>query len=109
MEKFFKGNIGYSQGHPVVVQTNEQERFHGILDTISANGDVVLTFAHRMDSTPNDILSLSTSLIDLFETADNSVSSFELQKKIIQSSNIVEMIAADVDLTGNGKCTKFSK
>ena len=91
-----------------MVQTNEQERFHGILDTISSNGDLALTLTHRMDSTPNDILSLSTSLIDLFETADNSVPSFELQKKIIQASNIVEMIAADIDLSGNGKCKQFS-
>lgn len=59
-----------------------------------------------MDNNPNDIMSLSTSLIDVFETIDSSVSSFELQKKTIYASNIVEMIAADVDLSGNGKCKK---
>jgi hypothetical protein len=49
-------------------------------------------------------MNLSTSLIDLVDTVENSVQSFELQKRIIQSSNIVEMIALDIDLTGNGKC-----
>lgn len=92
----------------MVIQTNEQERYHGILDTISSNGDVALLVAHRMDNTPNDIMSLSTSLIDLFETIDSSVTSFELQRKTIQASNIVEMIAVDVDLSGNGKCKTSS-
>jgi hypothetical protein len=88
----------------VVIQTNEQERYHGILETISSNGDVVLLMTHRMDNNPNDIMGLSTSLIDLFDTVDNSVPSFELQKRIIQSANIVELIAIDVDLSGSGKC-----
>ncbi len=57
-----------------------------------------------MDNNPNDIIGLSTSLIDLFDTVDNSVPSFELQKRIIQSTNIVEIIAIDVDLSGAGKC-----
>jgi small nuclear ribonucleoprotein (snRNP)-like protein len=91
-------------GQPVVIQTNEQERYHGILETISSNGDVVLLMTHRMDNNPNDIMGLSTSLIDLFDTVDNSVPSFELQKRIIQSANIVELIAIDVDLSGSGKC-----
>jgi hypothetical protein len=51
-------------------------------------------------------MSLSTSLIDLFDTVDNSVSSFELQRRIIHSSNIVEMITLDIDLSGNGKCKR---
>jgi hypothetical protein len=59
--------------------------------------------AHRIDNN-NDITSLSTSLIDFFDTIDSSVQSFELQKRIIQSSNIVEIIALDIDLTGSGKC-----
>ncbi len=74
------------------------------METISSNGDVALLVTHRMDNNPNDIMSLSTSLIDLFETVDNSVPSFELQKRVIQAANIVEMIAVDVDLTGSGKC-----
>jgi small nuclear ribonucleoprotein (snRNP)-like protein len=91
-------------GQPVVIQTNESERYHGILETISPNGDVMLSIAHRIDNNNNDIMSLSTSLIDLFDTVDNSVPTFELQKRIIQASNIVEMIALDNDLSGSGKC-----
>lgn len=86
------------------MQTNEQERFHGILETISSNGDVALTASHRLDNTNPDIMALSTSLIDLFDTIDSSVQSFELQKRVIQSSNIVEIIAIDVDLSAGGKC-----
>ena len=104
MKFILKKTFCFFKGQPVVIQTNEQERYHGILETISSNGDVALLVTHRMDNTANDILSLSTSLIDLFETVDNSVSSFELQKRIIQAANIVEMITVDVDLTGNGKC-----
>jgi len=54
-------------------------------------------------------MSLSTSLIDLFDTIDNSVTSFELQKRVIQSSNIVEMITLDIDLSANGKCKRIKK
>jgi hypothetical protein len=64
----------------------------------------MLSIAHRIDNNNNDIMSLSTSLIDLFDTVDNSVPTFELQKRIIQASNIVEMIALDNDLSGSGKC-----
>lgn len=46
----------------------------------------------------------STSLTDLFETMDGSAQSFELNKRIIPSANIVEIIASDMDLTGSGKC-----
>jgi hypothetical protein len=59
--------------------------------------------AHRLDNT-NDIMGLSTSLIDLFDTVDSSLQTFELQKRMIPSANIVEIIAIDIDLTGNGKC-----
>ncbi|UJR25408.1 hypothetical protein I4U23_006755 [Adineta vaga] len=91
-------------GQPVIVQTNEQERFHGILETISANGDVSLISSHRLDNNNSDIMTLSTALIDLFETVNSSFQTFELQKRMIQASNIVEIIAIDVDLSGNGKC-----
>ncbi len=83
----------------------EQERLHGILETISPNGDVILAMAHRLDNNnTNDIIGSSTSLIDLFDTVDNSVQTFELQKRTILSYNIVEIIAVDVDLSGSGKC-----
>ncbi len=59
--------------------------------------------AHRIDNS-NDIMTLSTSLIDLCDTVDTSLQTFELQKRTILSSNIVEIIAIDVDLSGNGKC-----
>jgi hypothetical protein len=49
-------------------------------------------------------MTLSTSLIDLCDTVDTSLQTFELQKRTILSSNIVEIIAIDVDLSGNGKC-----
>ena len=98
----------YFQGQPVVIQTNEQERFHGVLETISPNGDIILSMSHRLDNN-NDIMGLSTSLIDLCDTIDSSVQTFELQKRMISSSNIVEIIAIDIDLTGNGKCKSMKK
>lgn len=64
----------------------------------------MLSAAHRIDNNTNDIMSLPTSLLDLFDTIDSSVQSFELQKRIIQSSNIVEIITLDIDLSGNRKC-----
>lgn len=51
-------------------------------------------------------MGLSTSLIDLFDTVDSSVQTFELQKRLVTSSNIVEIIAIDVDLSGSGKCKR---
>lgn len=92
------------QGQQVILQTNEQERYHGVLETISPTGDVILSVAHRIDNNNNDIISLSTSAIDLIDTVDNSSQAFDLQKRVILSSNIVEMIAVDVDLSGPGKC-----
>ncbi|CAF2363792.1 unnamed protein product [Rotaria sp. Silwood2] len=93
-------------GQPVIIQTTERERFHGVLETISPNGDVVLSVAHRLDNNNNnnDIMGLSTALIDLFDAVDSSLQSFELNKRIIPSTNIVEIIAGDIDLSGSGKC-----
>ncbi|CAF0809537.1 unnamed protein product [Rotaria sp. Silwood1] len=91
-------------GQPVIIQTTERERFHGVLETISSNGDVVLSVAHRLDNNNNDVMGLSTSFIDLFDTVDSSSQSFELNRRIIPSSNIVEIIAGDIDLSGSGKC-----
>ncbi len=51
-------------------------------------------------------MGLSTSLLDLFDTVDSSVQSFELQKRVITSSNIVEIIAIDIDLSGGAKCKR---
>lgn len=70
---------------------------------MSANGDVVLSVAHRLDNN-NDIMGISTSLIDLFDTVDSSAQTFELTKRIVPSSNIIEIIASDIDLSGSGKC-----
>jgi hypothetical protein len=65
---------------------------------------VVLSVAHRLDSNNNDIISSSTAPIDLTDTIDSSLQTFELQKRVILSTNIVEMIAIDIDLSGQGKC-----
>lgn len=65
---------------------------------------MILSVAHRIENNTNDIMNLSTSLIDLFDTVDTSVQSFELQKRVISSATIVEIIALDIDLSGNGKC-----
>jgi hypothetical protein len=62
--------------------------------------------SHRIDNNNNDIMGLSTSLLDLFDTVDSSVQSFELQKRVITSSNIVEIIAIDIDLSGGAKCKR---
>ncbi|CAF5161766.1 unnamed protein product [Rotaria magnacalcarata] len=91
-------------GQPVIIQTTERERFHGVLETISPNGDVLLSVAHRLDNNNNDIMGLSTSLIDLLDTVESSAQFLDLNKRIISSSNIVEIIASDIDLAGNGKC-----
>jgi len=63
-----------------------------------------LTSSHRIENNTTDITTLSTALIDLVDTVDSSVQTFDLQKRTIPGANIVEMIAIDVDLTGNGKC-----
>ena len=88
----------------MVIQTSSHERFHGVLETLSPNADIVLTVAHRLDSNNNDILASSTLPIDLISTVDSSTQSFELHKQIIKASSIVEIIAVDVDLSGGGKC-----
>ncbi|CAF4924387.1 unnamed protein product, partial [Rotaria magnacalcarata] len=41
-------------GQPVVIQTSDHERFHGVLETLSPNGDVVLTVSHRLDNNNNN-------------------------------------------------------
>jgi len=66
----------------------------------------MLSMAHRIDNNNNDIMGLSTSLLDLFDTVDSSIQSFELQKRVIASSNIVEIIAIDIDLSGGAKCKR---
>jgi hypothetical protein len=38
------------------------------------------------------------------DTVDNSLQTFELQKRIIKASNIVEIIAVDIDLSAIAKC-----
>ncbi|CAF0972385.1 unnamed protein product [Adineta ricciae] len=92
-------------GQPVVVQTSEPERYHGILETISPNGDIILTVSHRLDNSNNsDIMALSTSLIDLFDAADSSVQSFELLRRTVQAPTIVEIIGIDIDQSGSNKC-----
>lgn len=88
----------------MVIQTSSHERFHGVLETLSPNADIVLTVSHRLDSNNNDILSSPTLPIDLINTGDSSAQSFELYKQIIKASSIVEIIAVDVDLSGGGKC-----
>jgi hypothetical protein len=78
---------------------------HGVLETISANGDVILSVAHRLDNNNNtDIMSLPTAPIDLIDAGDSSSTTFELQKRVIAATSIVEIIAVDVDLSGQGKC-----
>jgi hypothetical protein len=63
-----------------------------------------LSVAHRLDNNNNDIIGLPTAPLDLIDTIDSSLQTFELHKRVIPSSNIVEVIAVDVDLSGNGKC-----
>lgn len=92
------------QGQQVIIQTTDRERFHGILDTISPNADIVLTTSHRLDSNTNDQLRLSVTPVDLLETIDSTNQTFELNKRIIKASSVVEILAVDVDLNGNGKC-----
>ena len=88
----------------MVIQTSERERFHGVLETLSPNADVILTVSHRLDTNNNDILASPTLPIDLIDTIDSSAQTFELHKRIIKASNIVEIIAVDMDLAGSGKC-----
>jgi len=91
-------------GQQVIIQTIDRERFHGILDTFSPNADFVLTTSHRLDSNTNDQLRLSVTPVDLLETIDSTNQTFELHKRIIKASSVVEILAVDVDLNGNGKC-----
>ena len=88
----------------MIIQTIDRERFHGILDTFSPNADFVLTNSHRLDSNTNDQLRLSVTPVDLLETIDSTNQTFELNKRIIKASSVVEILAVDVDLNGNGKC-----
>ena len=53
-------------------------------------------------------MNLPTAPIDLIDTGDSASTPFELQKRVIPSANIVEMIAVDVDLSGQGKCESSS-
>ncbi|CAF4295792.1 unnamed protein product, partial [Rotaria magnacalcarata] len=72
-----------------VIQTSDHERFHGVLETLSPNGDVVLTVSHRLDNNNNnnnnnDLVASSTVPIDLIDTIDSSSQTFELHKRIIK-------------------------
>ena len=96
----------FLQGQPVIIQTADRERFHGILDTISPNADIVLTFSHRLDSNATDQLRSFVGPIDLLESIDSTSQTFELNKRIIKASTIVEILAVDMDLSGNGKCKR---
>jgi hypothetical protein len=40
----------------------------------------------------------------MIDTIDSSSQTFELHKRIIKASNIVEVIAIDIDLSGSAKC-----
>ncbi|CAF5175560.1 unnamed protein product, partial [Rotaria magnacalcarata] len=93
-----------------VIQTSDHERFHGVLETLSPNGDVVLTVSHRLDNNNNnnnnnDLVASSTVPIDLIDTIDSSSQTFELHKRIIKVQHIVEIITTDVDLSANAKCS----
>ncbi|CAF1038237.1 unnamed protein product [Rotaria sp. Silwood1] len=92
-------------GQQVVIQTSDHERFHGVLETLSPNADIVLTVSHRLDKNNNDIITTPTLPIDLIDTIDSSSQTFELHKRIIKAINIVEIIAVDVDLSANAKCS----
>ena len=95
----------YDQGHQVVIQTSDHERFHGVLETLSPNADIVLTVSHRLDNNNNNDIITSPNLpIDLLDTIDSSSQTFELHKRIIKASNIVEIIAVDIDLSNSAKC-----
>jgi hypothetical protein len=87
-----------------VIQTSDHERFHGVLETLSPNADIVLTVSHRLDNNNNDIITSPTLPIDLIDTIDSSSQTFELHKRIIKASNIVEIIAVDIDLSSSAKC-----
>ncbi|CAF5131303.1 unnamed protein product, partial [Rotaria socialis] len=52
----------------------------------------------------NDLVASSTVPIDLIDTIDSSSQTFELHKRIIKVQHIVEILAADVDLSANAKC-----
>lgn len=97
------------QGQQVIVQTSDHEKFHGVLETFSPDADVVLTVSHRLDKNNNDIPGASTAPIDLIDTIDSSLPTFELRKRIIRVANIVEIIVADVDLSSNTKCMFYFK
>ena len=89
----------------MVIQTSAHERFHGVLETVSPNADIVLTVSHRLDNNNNnDIITSPTLPIDLLDTIDSSSQTFELHRRIIKASNIVEIIAKDVDLSNSAKC-----
>ncbi len=94
----------FFQGQQVVIQTSDHERFHGVLETLSPNADIILTVSHRLDNNNNDILTSPTLPIDMIDTIDSSSQTFELHKRIIKASNIVEVIAIDIDLSGSAKC-----
>lgn len=89
----------------MVIQTSDHERFHGVLETLSPNADIILTVSHRLDNNNNDIITSPTLPIDLLDTVDSSAQAFDLRKRIIKAANIVEIIAVDIDLSGNAKCT----
>ncbi|CAF3885540.1 unnamed protein product, partial [Rotaria sp. Silwood1] len=55
-------------GQQVVIQTSDHERFHGVLETLSPNADIVLTVSHRLDKNNNDIITTPTLPIDLIDT-----------------------------------------
>ncbi len=75
------------------------------METLSPNADIVLTVSHRLDNnTNNDIIAAPTLPIDLIDTIDSSSQTFELHKRIIKASNIVEIIAVDIDLSTSAKC-----
>ena len=106
--RLFNVSFFFVQGQQVFVQTNEHESYHGVLESISSNGDILLSVAHRLHNNQNnDSHGLPTTPIDLIDTIDSSAQTFELQKRTILGSNIVEIIAIDVDLAGQNKC-KFS-
>lgn len=103
MRSLFSFQLRKLQGQQVIIQTSDHERFHGVLETFSPNADVVLTVSHRLDTNNNDILTSPTLPLDLLDTMESSSQTFELHKRIIKASNIVELIAVDIDLS-NTKC-----
>lgn len=50
------------------------------------------------------MIAVAGSSVDIIDTIDSAAPTFELHKRIIKGSIIVEIVAADIDLSGNGKC-----